>query len=562
MSVLPLITHKSPEDTFAWSGGQSISAGRFLSDVAELRERLPSSKHVLNVCHDRYRFTVGLAAAMTSGKISLLLSTPTPAMTRYLLQFAPDAFCLTDDDACAIEFPQVKYLASSKQLDLSDQSFTIPQIDGEQLVAYVFTSGSTGSPIPHPKKWASLVRDTQAEAKACGLSDGRHYAVIGTVPPQHMYGFESTVLMVMQSANALVSDSSFFPTEICNVIKSVPRPRILVSTPIHFRSMSGSGTDIPPVDLLMSASAPLSSASAVSIEEKFNAPLLEIYGSTETGQIATRYPTKTKNWTLFPDVKLTQEGSACFASGGHVQGRIELQDVIDIIDEHHFILHGRTEDLINIAGKRNSLAHLNLQLTSIPGVVDGTFVPPEDIGEDFLSGGVARLAALVVAPSLTAEIILKALREKIEPAFLPRPIILLDALPRNATGKLPREVSKSLITSHILKEAKAKPPRDSGTARLYIAPDHPAFVGHFPGNPIVPGVVLLDEALQAIIKMTSLTSSCCQINTVKFLSPVRPNDRVSVQYTAQGIDASPLRLRFDITANNLKIATGVISVTK
>ena len=202
MSVLPLITHKSPEHIFAWSGGQSLSAGRFLSDVAELRERLPSSKHMLNVCHDRYHFAVGLAAAMTSGKVSLLLPMPTLAMRSHLLQFAPDAFCLTDHDVCAIEFPQVKYLVSGKQPDLSDQSFTIPQIDGEQLVAYVFTSGSTGSPVPHPKKWASLVRDTQAEAEACGLSDGQCYAVIGTVPPQHMYGFESTVLMVMQSANA------------------------------------------------------------------------------------------------------------------------------------------------------------------------------------------------------------------------------------------------------------------------------------------------------------------------------------------------------------------------
>ena len=212
----------------------------------------------------------------------------------------------------------------------------------------------------------------------------------------------------------LVSDSVFFPTEICNAIKSVPRPRILVSTPIHFRSLVGSETDTPPVDLLISASAPLSSASAVSLEETFNAPLLEIYGSTETGQIATRYPTKTKNWTLFPDVKLTKEGSACFASGGHAQGRMELQDVIDIIDEHHFILHGRTEDLINIAGKRNSLGYLNLQLTSIPGVVDGTFVAPEDLGKDFVSGGVGRLTALVVAPSLTTDRILEELRDKID----------------------------------------------------------------------------------------------------------------------------------------------------
>jgi acyl-coenzyme A synthetase/AMP-(fatty) acid ligase len=88
---------------------------------------------------------------------------------------------------------------------------------------------------------------------------------------------------------------------------------------------------------------------------------------------------------------------------------------------------------VNIAGKRTSLAHLNYHLNSIPGVRDGAFVVPEQEGE-----AVTRLTAYVVAPGLTSEALLRALRQRIDAAFLPRPLHFVEALPRNETGKLPR----------------------------------------------------------------------------------------------------------------------------
>jgi acyl-coenzyme A synthetase/AMP-(fatty) acid ligase len=80
------------------------------------------------------------------------------------------------------------------------------------------------------------------------------------------------------------------------------------------------------------------------------------------------------------------------------------------------------------------LAALNAALVRIDGVVDGTFYWP-DGGR---SGG-GRLVAFVVAPGLKPSMILAALRTRLDPVFLPRPLHLVDALPRNAIGKLPRE---------------------------------------------------------------------------------------------------------------------------
>src|SRR6185437_6377200 len=103
-----------------------------------------------------------------------------------------------------------------------------------------------------------------------------------------------------------------------------------------------------------------------------------------------------------------------------------LSDVIELCDAERFLLRGRTADMVNVAGKRTSLAHLNHHLNAIEGVLDGVFVVSEDSGDP-----VGRLTAFVVAPGLSAEAILVALRHRIDAAFLPRPLHLVAELPRN-----------------------------------------------------------------------------------------------------------------------------------
>jgi acyl-coenzyme A synthetase/AMP-(fatty) acid ligase len=171
---------------------------------------------------------------------------------------------------------------------------------------------------------------------------------------------------------------------------------------------------------------------------------MEIYGSTETGQIASRRTTQSAKWQLFPGVKLLVEGDCVRACGGHVETQVTLNDIIEPITEDYFLLHGRLADLVNIAGKRHSLAGLNHLLNSIPGVRDGAFFMPDESEPE----RVTRLAACVVAPEMNATRLLAALREYIDPVFLPRPLLFVDALPRNRTGKLPRAELQALFQNH------------------------------------------------------------------------------------------------------------------
>ncbi|HYD33254.1 MAG TPA: AMP-binding protein [Methylophilaceae bacterium] len=448
ITKFPLLTHHSLEQTVAWYKGRAVSVAEFLMDVTHLATTLPTGSHILNVCNDRYHFTVGLAAAIVSGRVSLLPPTNTPEMVRQLRSFSADIFCLHDTDDCEIDLPSVRY-SSLMQTLAAEQVVPkeVPLIDSRQQVAVLFTSGSTATPIPHPKTWGSLVRNIQAQAERLGMNDGVVRTIIGTVPPQHMYGLESTVLLPLQSGNILSSARPFYPADICNAIEDVAEKRMLVSSPVHLRLLLDAELALPKVEKILCATAPLSPQLAESIEERFAAPLFEIYGSTETGQIASRRTVENVEWRLFPEVKLTLQNERMWASDGHVEIPAPLNDVIELTSPSHFLLYGRMTDLINIAGKRNSLVSLNHHLNSIPGVIDGAFFVPHEDEDDQKepSGQVTRLSACVVAPTLTAGALMSALRERIDPVFLPRPLLFLDALPRNSTGKLTRASLKALF---------------------------------------------------------------------------------------------------------------------
>lgn len=431
---LPLTGHAAADSVAAWRRGKPVTASKFRADVAHTAAAMPSAGHVLNVCADRYWFAVAWCAALARGQVTLLPPTTTPHVIRAMREFAPDAYCACDAGSTALDLPRFELSASSRRGDSVPE---LPAIPAEQVAACVFTSGSTGEPTPHFKSWGSLVRGAQGEASRLQVGPG--HAILGTVPAQHMYGLESTVLLPLVSGAALTAERLYYPADIDAAIASLAAPRVLFTTPFHLKMwLEGGGTRI---ETIVSATAPLTVGLARLAEERTGAALYEIYGCTEAGQVATRRPTQGAQWEALDGLRMWSEGGQALVAGGHVERPTPLQDVIEVGDDaRRFVLHGRAADMVNIAGKRNSLAYLNHQLTSIPGVQDGVFFLPDAADAD----SVTRLTALVVAPALSAAQVLAALRERIDPAFLPRPLHLVDALPRQLTGKLPRQALRSL----------------------------------------------------------------------------------------------------------------------
>jgi 3-hydroxyacyl-[acyl-carrier-protein] dehydratase len=92
-----------------------------------------------------------------------------------------------------------------------------------------------------------------------------------------------------------------------------------------------------------------------------------------------------------------------------------------------------------------------------------------------------------------------------------------------------------------------------------IAPGHPAFAGHFPGTPIVPGVLLLDAAVHAIQEANAPQPSgpaamqACEISSAKFLSPVGPGETLTISCRP-----STGGTHFEIRSGTRKVATGTL----
>jgi acyl-coenzyme A synthetase/AMP-(fatty) acid ligase len=408
--------------------GKPIGAAEFRRDAAALAARLPARGAVVNLCTDRYRFLTGLAAALQRRQLSLMPAANVPAAIAALAEDYPDLYALTDGAA-----PSLPCLAYPDDLAgplTTADPFALP---GEQEAVVLFTSGSTGRPQPARKNWSTLQRSALAAGARLGLSALRGATVIGTVPHHHSYGLESVMLLPLLHGLTIEAGWPLYPADIRAALSAAPGPRILVTTPVHLRALLAAPDNMPRADLILSATAPLPADLAIAAEACFGATLIEIYGCTEAGQVATRRTACETEWHCLAGAHLHQDARGTFVSGPSVAGPTLLHDEIELTAPDRFRLGARAADLVDVAGKRASLAHLTHQLLSIEGVQDGVFFLGAARG-----GTVARLAAVAVAPALDAQRITQQLRRRIDAAFLPRPLVLVDALPRNPLGKLPR----------------------------------------------------------------------------------------------------------------------------
>jgi acyl-coenzyme A synthetase/AMP-(fatty) acid ligase len=151
--------------------------------------------------------------------------------------------------------------------------------------------------------------------------------------------------------------------------------------------------------------------------------------------MARRRTAKGESWETFTGGEIVQTESGAQYQAPQLAEPVPLQDVIESISSTHFYLRGRAADMIKVAGKRTSLQEITRHLLAVPGVRDAAvFVPDTD----------ARPAAFVVAPDVSVQTILATLGSRLEPVFVPRPLLRVERLPRNEVGKLPREALLSL----------------------------------------------------------------------------------------------------------------------
>ena len=424
----------------AFDAHVAIDRQRFEAEARGLAATLPAARHAINLCEDRYRFLVAFCAAASRGQTTLLPPSRAPAAIDQVLAHYPDSYCL-GDQPLAQEPPGYRRLPAL----LPRLAGAALRMDGDALVAIGFTSGSSGEPAPNPKTWASFRASTAqnqlALADLLGRDGTASTAVVATVPPQHMYGMELSVLLPLLGPVAVHTARPFFPADVARALRDAATPPLLVTTPVHLRALVESAVALPPLAGIVCATAPLPAELARAAEARFGCEVRELFGSTETCVIARRRTARESAWTPLPGVRVAPQPDGTVVTAPHLAAPVVLADLVEVQADGRFELCGRNADLLDIAGKRASLGDLTRKLLAVPGVLDGV-VFQLDAAD---ANGVRRIAALAVAPTLDPAAILSALRDQVDPVFLPRRLRCVASLPRNDTGKLPRHALLALL---------------------------------------------------------------------------------------------------------------------
>lgn len=436
-AAIALIHPFAAQQTLVIHKGRAITQAEFLRDLEYISARLPSNGFALNLCEDRYYFLLGFCALLVKGAINLLPPNRQALALTELAQDYPGCYCVFDKTQDC-DLPSINLADLLKENRPSESGIpALPMIPAQQIAAIAFTSGSTGKPKANAKSWGTLA----ATARMLGQrlsADLVTPIIVGTVPPQHMYGLETTLFMPLQAGTIMHSDKPFYPADVQHLLTQLPAPIILVTTPIHLRALVNAELPMPSVAGIISATAPLDRTLAQSAEACFNTSLWEIYGCTEAGSMATRRATQTAEWQLLQGFQLTIDDIGAIARAPHLLEDAPIQDQLTLLSAERFLLQGRNADMINVAGKRASLANLTLQLLRVDGVKDGViFLPPQSTQAE------VRPVALVVSDRPEKEI-LAALALRVDATFLPRPLRKVANLPRNETGKLTSAVLHQL----------------------------------------------------------------------------------------------------------------------
>jgi len=203
---------------------------------------------------------------------------------------------------------------------------------------------------------------------------------------------------------------------------------------LHLRALSVTASErevLPSLANVLTATAPIEQDLAKTIEQQFSTHVVEIYGCSEVGSMASREPAKSDVWTQFSGLNFTQKSNRASVSVDYLPAPVELDDQLEFLTNRQFRLQGRSSDQIKIAGKRGSLYDVNRVLNTFSGVVDGVVIFPEQ------TRLVPRLVALVVLKNASDKAALQAhFRQHLDAAFVPSPILLVEKLPRQENGKL------------------------------------------------------------------------------------------------------------------------------
>lgn len=433
------LLERSPEDCIACVRGHPVTAERFRADVRTLIPKLPDATHCFNLLQDRYAFTVAFVAALATGRVNLLPPNARPTVQARLAERFDRVAVLHDgvDLASGLDALDLRNTLTPPEEPLGTGPASPAALEAEAgaIGAIAFTSGSTGEAQPIPKTVGMFHGATLAYRNAI-VPDGG--GLVATVPAQHMYGLELASLQPLWHPVRFTACKPLFPEDVRKELERLEGPRVLITTPLHLRALLDSTLAFPDLERVVCATAPLTADLARQAEDRLATTVVDVFGCSEAGCIATRRLVRQSAWDPLPGFRLMQrDRGECVVDSTHADTPVVLADQVRLLDAGRFELAGRLGDQINVAGKRGSLGEITALMLEVPGVLDAVaFLPP--------TGAENQRPAALFAGDADRRAIRAHLRAFLDDVFVPRPLLQVDQLPRSATSKLPREAVLAL----------------------------------------------------------------------------------------------------------------------
>lgn len=500
---------------------------------------------------DPFEFVCALFAALMCGKEPIVPSASTPA---YLAMLGPSYDVLLT----AAQLPSID---ACEAAPLAGRSIDV------HAPMTLYTSGSSGVPKPVHKTLAQFDAEVRTLETQWGALMGQA-PMLASVPHRHIYGLLFRVFWPMAAGRPFDRESCVEPLQLQARLEKVGGAAV-VSSPSQldrWTELPGFETLSPAPCIYFSSGGPLSEDTADIYARRFGAAPVEIYGSTETGGIAWRRRDRSDAWQAVPgaELKCDADGALLVRSAhlGHDDWH-RTDDAVAFDEDGRFRLKGRLDRVVKLDGKRVSLPEIEAHLARHPYVTQAAAVVLPGAVRERLGvlvalsgdGGAALLADGRVA-------LTKALRahlgEYVEAVVLPRRWRFSAALPFDARGKLPAAaVAAAFDVRPQGMEVLAQFRREEVLHyELRVPANLVHFTGHFPGLPILPGVVQIDWAVQLGAEHWPEVRSMLAIERLKFMAPVPPG---AILHLTLARDAARGKVRFSFRLGERDSASGVLA---
>ncbi len=425
-----------------------IQSGRTYKEIFELAGRIKGiandSKNTICLCTDDKSIIIAAMLASLADGASLVIPY---SFSERVIQETNETVGFSKVIADKIDgIPPGIEVISTDQLCEYDISTLKTLRDPDSVFLRLFTGGSTG----RPRVWSKTPRNIFSEALYLSqkFEISENDLFVSTVPPHHIYGLLFSIITPFISSARVIGNVCTFPQEIISSIEN--NATILIGVPMNYRILKGSSFKGHSLRTAFSSGGMLDEADAAYFHSQTGIGIVEVYGATETGGIATRCRVNGEEaFKPFDNIEWKIENERLHIKSEFISSELAMDDKGFFItgdraschSDKGFILQGRADGIVKVAGKRVDLGEVQDNLKRIPNINDAAV-----ISLPARNGRMNEIAALVEC-DMDETTLRQAMSLVLESYAIPRRIKIIEKIPLSAAGKLDRGKIERLFQS-------------------------------------------------------------------------------------------------------------------